>query len=206
MTERIKDKVPINRMTSIVVGKGTSFEFEMPVPINERLYSACPELKEGHVFTAEDYRGLKIGWLTVIGVLFQPTKSPNQKASWVCKCDCGNYTTRRAKVIEYRKEHDGIEGCALCKENEYLKNGTSRYATRLKKQIVKKEKATRNTKKWEEGLLYEAQEKIDKLEAQLTKARETLKEGRRKFNKMTLAYQIIDKALKDIKGGSDCKN
>ena len=116
MTERIKDKIPIDRQTAIVTGKGIHWE-----PSNKskrRHWDKCPPLLHRGGKGSERLKGIKFGYFTVIGRYH--LRKAGGKAVWVVRCVCGHFEARRAKSIlnPSDKEEDM---CANCKEVKSLR-------------------------------------------------------------------------------------
>lgn len=57
-----------------------------------------------------DLTGVAWGRVVVVGLLVK--KSSNENASWVIRCACGTYETRRARAIRLKSNPD--EACTRC--------------------------------------------------------------------------------------------
>ncbi len=60
-----------------------------------------------------DLTGSRRGRLTVLGM------SADDLTLWVCRCDCGRYTTRKAKAI--KNPNNEQDRCEECRQLAYLK-------------------------------------------------------------------------------------
>jgi hypothetical protein len=79
----------------------------------------------------ESLVGLKVGRLVVTGLL-DAKNLKGKGAKWLCRCLCGNYTSRRAKALK-NPANDG-DRCDLCRHNVflqreqfYLRNGKDKH-------------------------------------------------------------------------------
>ncbi len=82
-------------------------------------WDACPTLatiNKATIMQGADYRGQRWGRLTIIGLLDKGERNGNGPASWVVRCDCGRFETRRAKAI--REKNNPHEACERC---EYVR-------------------------------------------------------------------------------------
>jgi len=72
-----------------------------------------------------DFRGTKIGRLTIIGL--SPSLTPNQeKARWVARCTCGGYTLISAKAIR-RTDRPAGSSEICCPKCAYLEHAKRKY-------------------------------------------------------------------------------
>lgn len=115
--EDIFDKVisstPINRQASLSVSKG--FEYSPNKKITVKEWDTVPALKKvigGNL----DLTGNKVGRLTVVGLL--DAVKGQHGATWVCRCQCGKYTSRKAKAIQNPNNTD--DRCEQCRHVKYL--------------------------------------------------------------------------------------
>jgi len=105
----ISNRVAVNKTAALVVGSGFHYEpnkkiqnndSDMPLPI----VKMTKEIKSQSSFV--DFTGLRFGRFVVLGI------ARDYKSSWVVRCACGKYTTRRAKAIENpSNDHDRCEHC-----------------------------------------------------------------------------------------------
>lgn len=106
---------PINKNAARVTKGGEHFEPRKKIKTLHT--SAPPPMERGipkHVGpTFQNLTGWKRGRLTVIGLLKDSLKV------WVCRCDCGRYTARRAKAI--KNENNTQDRCDECRHLAFLK-------------------------------------------------------------------------------------
>lgn len=111
---------PINKTAAIVISRGVHYEPNKIVQTND---SDLPIATRP--ITKEEFKqqcfvnltGFRVGRLSVIGV------ARDFKGKWVVRCDCGIYSTRRAKSIKNPENvQDRCEHCrnlAFLKRNEH---------------------------------------------------------------------------------------
>lgn len=112
----IYDRTAINKTAALVVGAGTHYTPNKKVQTND---SDLP-IETRAITKSElcqpcfiDLTGSRIGRLTVIGA------AREFKGSWVLRCDCGTYTTRKSKAI---KNTENIQDrCEHCRHLAFLK-------------------------------------------------------------------------------------
>lgn len=120
MSESLTAKVrrtptPVNRMAARVISTGTHYD--------ERAYTASitsdePLATRAYPATADpshDLTGQVFGRLTAIGL------SPTYP-TWVVRCACGKYTTRRAKALKSAAGRSNLM-CSRCDHMEQKKIG-----------------------------------------------------------------------------------
>jgi len=107
-------RIPINKEAAIVISKGTHFSPKIkPHCHDERDIIPVVRKVTGKV----DLTGMKVGWLTVIGL------SEEKNKRWVCRCVCGKYVFRHAKSLQRNKEIE--DKCINCCKLDYIKEKTS---------------------------------------------------------------------------------
>lgn len=117
-------RTPVNKTAALVIGSGVHFEpnkriqnndSDTPLrlaPITNDLFS-CPGFA--------DLTGMKVGRFVVLG------KSADFKGSWVVRCACGKYSTRRSKAIKNLENTQ--DRCEHCRHLAYLKREEFRHRT-----------------------------------------------------------------------------
>ncbi|MGY6352811.1 hypothetical protein ACXITX_22815 [Vibrio parahaemolyticus] len=105
---------PINKNASRVTKCGEHFAPRKKI---ETLHKSVPPKIEPGIpkyvaSTFQDLTGRKRGRLTVVGLLKGSLKV------WVCRCDCGRYTARRAKAI--KNENNIQDRCDECRHLAFL--------------------------------------------------------------------------------------
>lgn len=126
----IHARVPVDRLSARVIAQGVHFEPEKQVTANDsetphRIVTDLRHLLQQPWF--EDLTGRRVGRFTVIGL------AADFKGRWVVRCDCGTYSTRRAKAI--RNPENGQDRCEHCRHLAYLKRSDYRQQTGLDKDI-----------------------------------------------------------------------
>jgi hypothetical protein len=61
--------------------------------------------------------GKRRGKMVIVG-LAPKTNGPGECGRWVCRCDCGNYETRRTPERWLKVEHS--DSCQECQKRDYL--------------------------------------------------------------------------------------
>lgn len=94
--DAILASTPLNRTAGVVTGSSASnFTSEVPLPSN--FWPDVPAMRKVPL-NGVDLTGLKVGRLTVVGLLDRSAKGNG--ALWVCRCACGAYTGRKAKGLQ----------------------------------------------------------------------------------------------------------
>jgi hypothetical protein len=104
---------PIDKLAAIVVSRGFHFEAKIKKDCHDErdILPACRlHWASKEIF---DLTGLKVGWLTVIGL------SEEKKDRWVCRCVCGKYLFRTAKSL--KKDKTVIDKCLHCLKLDYIR-------------------------------------------------------------------------------------
>lgn len=110
---------PVDRQTALSNGGGLGHTWSKLNP-SVRQWDDLPQTLREPVPGSPDYRGLKFGRLTVVGLLDRlssgfPGKpgNPSRKpAKWLVRCVCGRFEHRQAKAFRaVHSEHDRCEHC-----------------------------------------------------------------------------------------------
>ncbi len=110
-----KELLPINRKASKL---NDGYSYESSKKIQTRDYDILQPTFRSFL------DGTKFGWLTVIG----RTKAKRRKLSlYLCRCNCGRYTERKAKAI--RNPKNNKDACGLCLETKRLQRKQEYLAT-----------------------------------------------------------------------------
>lgn len=115
--EDIGVRQPVNKLASIVTGKGVHFESNKKILTMESDFP-FPVIQN---LKGESLIGIKRGRLIVIGLLDcknNISKNVNNQ-KWVTKCICGKYVIRRGKAILNKKNTQ--DRCEMCRELVFLK-------------------------------------------------------------------------------------
>jgi len=119
---RIQTSSPINRLARSVIGGGAHFEYkrnkasrDQNRPYHVRPIRFCEEFSSAHV----DFTGQRKGRLVVLGMsdIKGGGDHRTQRGRWVCRCDCGMYTLRKAAALKKTTIHM----CDECSHLEQLK-------------------------------------------------------------------------------------
>ena len=106
---------PINGNAARVIQSGDHFEPRKNIQTVHK--SAPPEMElkipKAMPTSFDDLTGVKRGRLTVAGLLKGSFKR------WVCRCDCGMYTVRRAKAL--KNPSNTQDRCDECRHLAFLK-------------------------------------------------------------------------------------
>lgn len=126
--DTIAPLMPFDRTASQVAGKGEHFHWEPSQP--HKVHSSSPlvlrrptdhELAQAHYV---DLTGTKMGRLTILGVAADSTSAGQ---SWVARCVCGSYETRKARAVkkwlagEWNGDHEPM--CDSCGYTRRLQMG-----------------------------------------------------------------------------------
>ena len=117
MIDDIHARVPVDRTAAMVTSKGFDYVPDKKIAIEESDFpipTANPPADVALNPSFSDLSGNRFGRLTVMGL------HANRLNRWVCRCDCGRYTTRSAKAV--RNPENWGDRCALCQHNAYLKS------------------------------------------------------------------------------------
>lgn len=103
-------RVPVNRVAKRVLEKGVTHTPPRKV-IKQLHWDTPPKMCETPI-TTPDLTGETFGSLTVIGWYAEGKKS------WVVKCSCGKYETRKSKAI--RNPANNTDACQSCRHLMHL--------------------------------------------------------------------------------------
>lgn len=124
--DRIITSTPVNSTAARQTGPGEAWEprvtlqdyyTQMP-----RLVKVSAKMRQDPGFT--DFTGQAFGRLTVLGLMEKdvPQGAPS---SWVCRCKCGYFCTRKTKSLKVaaRGGNSFVPMCGRCKYQDKLRNG-----------------------------------------------------------------------------------
>lgn len=106
---------PVNRTAKRVLGGG--FTYESSKKITQAHWSTPPKMCRPPLNTPQ-LIGVEFGRFTVIGWFAEGKKS------WVVRCVCGNYETRKAKAI--RNPNNTTDACQVCRHVMHLQHRQER--------------------------------------------------------------------------------
>lgn len=112
----IHARTAINKTAALVVGTGIHYDPKKKVQTNDSdLPIATRPLTKAEIGQAcfVDLTGARAGRFTVIGV------ARDFSARWVVRCDCGTYSTRKAKAI--KNAENTQDRCEHCRHLAFLK-------------------------------------------------------------------------------------
>lgn len=119
--------MPSDKTAAVVGGKGVHYEFSA---LPTRAHSATPlstraaSAQERSNPSFSDLSGLQFGRMRVVGIAERTT---NDGMNWVVRCVCGNYETRKAKVIRKciadNEPDDDRAICSWCLNTRKLQRG-----------------------------------------------------------------------------------
>jgi len=111
--DRIITSSPVNKTAALQAAPGEHWE---PAVSIMNHYAEPPTMKPvtqcmlTDNFT--DFTGRKFGRLTVLGLMQKASK--NTKASWVCRCTCGDYCTKTARNLKASTNGGDNFMCGRC--------------------------------------------------------------------------------------------
>lgn len=125
--ERIAASAPVNAQAARQLGGGEHWEPSVKL---QDYFTERPPLKaidKGCLKIPDfiDFTGSTYGRLTVLGLM---NKTNGEKtASWVCRCQCGGYCTRRTKSLRVamRGGNSFVDRCGRCQYIADLRSGWS---------------------------------------------------------------------------------
>lgn len=111
---------PLNATAATVTGKG--YQYTPDVTIANAEWDAPPALGPANRAALGnpsfvDLTGISFGRLTVLGLL------AGKSGTWVCRCKCGKYLTRKAKAI--RNPNNAGDRCTTCRHVAFLAKSAS---------------------------------------------------------------------------------
>lgn len=125
--DRIAASAPINRQAAQSTSQGTGWTpivkivdyFEDMPPLSQ----VDPASRKAQGFI--DFVGMTFGRLTVVGKMAKTSK--RELASWVCRCKCGGFCTRKAKSLKVamRGGNTFQPMCGRCQYQNQLAAGWS---------------------------------------------------------------------------------
>lgn len=122
---------------------GSSIKWECICDCGKTTYVTTSNLRTGHTKScgclknrsnALDLKGERFGYLTVYKRI---GSTPNRKALWRCKCDCGNFTNVRASDLR----SGNTMSCGCMKQHFALRNCRGGMLLCLKKEEITKEES-----------------------------------------------------------------
>jgi hypothetical protein len=117
--ERLAVAVPVDKQTAMSMSQG--FYYKSAVKVTNREWENPPKmLIPQHGLNLV---GTRFGRLKVMGLDVTKPVSKNSRAGWVCRCDCGRFTSRSTKAI--RNQANNGDRCTECRHLQYLQRYTS---------------------------------------------------------------------------------
>ena len=110
---------PVDRTAKNVVSPG--FQYSPDKVVTQPHFEVCPPMRPApgsRDGTFVDLTGTKFGRFVVLGVYDAP-RNKNTVLTWVCRCACGHYETRKTKAV--RNPANADDCCAYCQHLKYLK-------------------------------------------------------------------------------------
>ena len=135
--DQILASSPVNATAARQMGKGVSWTpatrlmdwfADMP-PMKPESYYRGKGLENGEWV---DFRGRIFGRLTVMGVMEKGTET-NERSSWVCRCKCGDFCTRKSKSLKVA-QRGGNTFSPMCGRCSYQSKLASGWSPNLKDQ------------------------------------------------------------------------
>lgn len=123
--DKIATSAPVNRTAAMQTASGDAWVPTINIldwyPDQPKLANIDRAARLNPEF--KDFTGMKFGFLTVLGLMDK--KSDNTPASWVCRCVCGSFCTRRAKSIKngIARGNTFIDRCGMCQYQARLRTG-----------------------------------------------------------------------------------
>ncbi len=125
--DKIVTSAPVNAQAARQMGRGTEWAPKIKI---QDWYQNCPPLADMNDQVAQvrlnpefiDFTGRKFSRLTVIGLM---KKDSSHSSSWVCRCVCGGYCTRKSKSLKVmdRGGNSAIYECGRCNYLHKLQRG-----------------------------------------------------------------------------------
>jgi hypothetical protein len=113
--DKLAVSAPINRQAAMTLSRG--FVYEPDTKVTTREWEAPPKMRLP-ANKDQSLAGTRFGRLTAIGIDAEKVMAKNTPVTWVCRCDCGRYTSRSAKAIKNPKNQS--DRCALCRHAKFL--------------------------------------------------------------------------------------
>jgi hypothetical protein len=124
---RIITSAPINAEAARQTAQGEAYT---PTVTIQDYFADMPRLKTPEELNQSakrnpewrDFTGMVFGRLTVMGVM---AKDSNEHASWVCRCKCGGFCTRKSKSLKVaeRGGNSFVDRCGMCDYTDKLRTG-----------------------------------------------------------------------------------
>ena len=115
---RILASSPVNAQAARQLSRGEDWE---PAVVLSDYFADRPAIRAISADTRRnpefvDFTGRTFGRLTVVGLM---DKGSNTPASWVCRCQCGGYCSRRAKSLKVA-DRGGNSFKPMCGRCDYI--------------------------------------------------------------------------------------
>lgn len=130
--ESIMASAPVNTQAAKQLGKGVEWKPEINL---EDWYEDCPPMQtlDGGTFSNPefvDFTGREFGRLLVVGLMKKGSdgKTGRNPSSWVCRCKCGGYCTRKSKSLkkaESGNSNSFVDRCGRCEYWRKVQSGWS---------------------------------------------------------------------------------
>lgn len=124
--DRIQTSKPVNKLAAFQAARGEEWQPKVELNPHGRRWREPPATIPARDVPAalRSLLGKKIGRLTVVGCLGR--LNPKKKAVWLCRCVCGDYTTRGAKAIKaHSNQNDMCEHCWYLEKVKLRAGGAS---------------------------------------------------------------------------------
>jgi predicted SprT family Zn-dependent metalloprotease len=115
--DKIITSVPLNRTAARVINQ-TGEHYDPKVNYHEVLHFEnrpplrdLSEYRKEHQETYQTIIGRRFGRFVVVGILAGANRK-RKTAAWVCRCDCGHYEVRNARVI--KNPNNIMDRCQNC--------------------------------------------------------------------------------------------
>lgn len=128
--ERVMASAPVNSQAAKQLGKGVDWTPEVAL---QDWHENCPPLQaldRGTFNNPEfiDFTGEEFGRLRVIGLMKKGDdgKTSRNPSSWVCRCKCGGYCTRKSKSLRRAaagNSNSFVDRCGRCEYQRALRSG-----------------------------------------------------------------------------------
>lgn len=117
--ENIASKAPVDRVAAIVTSKGYRYIPDKKTGPNH--WETCPEMRRYRRVAGgcTNLTGVRFGRFVVVGLYAGKTGNGESTSVWVCRCACGRFETRTARVVKNGKDNDDC--CDMCRHLKYLK-------------------------------------------------------------------------------------
>lgn len=122
--EKIITAAPVNAQSARQMGRGVEWMPRVKLddwyPEKPETKPVTPAMRRRDDFV--DFTGSDFGRLRVVGLAVQ---AGGAKASWVCRCKCGDYCKRRTKSLKraLQSSERFVDRCGRCVYVNSLRNG-----------------------------------------------------------------------------------